>query len=87
MTQVTFSTATNASVDDETAVLYNGSMDDPLRFGYQPNGTYAPSPEEIRKRCKEIRVGWSEREERGRRAWAIANVVEVEAISSNARLT
>jgi hypothetical protein len=87
MTQVTFSTATNASVDDGTSVLYNGSMDDPLRFGYQPNGTYAPSPEEIRKRCKEIRIAWSEREERGRRAWAIANLVEVEAISSNARLT
>jgi hypothetical protein len=69
------------------ALLYNSFMDDPLKFGYQPNGTYAPSPEEIRKQCREIRVGWSEREERVRRAWAIANVVEVEAISSNALIT
>jgi hypothetical protein len=58
-------------------------MDDPLRFGYQRNGTYAPSPEEIYQRCAEIRANWSDHEERGRRAWSIANAVEVGAPAFN----
>jgi hypothetical protein len=58
-------------------------MNDPRRFGYQRNGTYAPSPEEIYQRCAEIRADWSDREERNRRAGAIANAVELEQISAS----
>jgi hypothetical protein len=32
---------------------------DPVYFGEQPDGTYAPGPIEIAQRCAEIRKDWS----------------------------
>jgi hypothetical protein len=39
-------------------------MDDaePLQFGWQPDRSYTPSPEEIRRECQAIQRRWSDRE-------------------------
>lgn len=42
----------------------------PTRFGFQPNGTYAPGPAEIEQRCEEIQSVWSLAERVRRNAWA-----------------
>jgi hypothetical protein len=36
--------------------------DDPIEYGYQRDGSYDPSPEEIRQQCERIQSGWSARE-------------------------
>ena len=43
---------------------------DPTRFGFQPNGTYAPGHAEINQRCAEIQSLWSVAERVKRNAWA-----------------
>lgn len=43
---------------------------DPTRFGFQPNGTYAPGRAEIKQRCAEIQSRWSVAERIKRNAWA-----------------
>ena len=43
---------------------------DPTRFGFQPNGTYAPGRAEINQRCAEIQSLWSAAERVRRNAWA-----------------
>jgi hypothetical protein len=36
--------------------------DDPIEYGYRRDGSYDPSPEEIRRECQAIQRRWSERE-------------------------
>jgi hypothetical protein len=36
--------------------------DDPIEYGYQRDGSYDPSPEEIRRECQSIQRTWSARE-------------------------
>jgi hypothetical protein len=39
-----------------------GVTDDPIEYGYQRDGSYDPSPEEIRQQCERIQSAWSARE-------------------------
>lgn len=57
--------------------------DEPEKFGYQPDNSYAPAPVEIARLCARIREGWSEREKARRAAWALP--VRVELTEQNAR--
>jgi hypothetical protein len=36
--------------------------DDPIEYGYQRDGSYEPSPAEIRQQCERIQSAWTARE-------------------------
>lgn len=49
--------------------------DEPEKFGYQRDGSYLPSPAEIKRKCEAIRRGWPPREFYQRAKWAFTDPV------------
>jgi hypothetical protein len=43
-------------------------------YGVQEDGSWLPTPAEIRQGCCEIQERWTAREERQRRAWPVEQV-------------
>ena len=54
---------------------------DPKRFGFQPNGSYAPAPAEIEQQCKNIQERKSAKELRARAEWAYSGPYTVPEVT------
>jgi hypothetical protein len=56
---------------------------DPEKFGWQRDGSYLPSPEQITQACIAIQATWPAKELRKRGAWMFCEEVELDPIGDS----